>query len=283
MELVVITGMSGAGKAAAAKAFEDMAFVVVDNLPPTLLPALVAEPPGERLAVVTDARAGAAFAGLSAALDDVRAAGVKPVILFLDADDQTLTRRFSESRRPHPVAADGGILDSLTAERTLLESVRAQADKTLDTSNLSLTKLRNALQTDFGPALDRNGGPTITLTSFGFKHGLPLDADLVFDVRFLANPHYVAALKPCDGRDPEVKEYVLADPDSTPFLEKLFDFVGWSLPHYAAEGKAYLTVAIGCTGGRHRSVVISEQLAGFLRTRGYAVRVQHRDVEKSNQ
>lgn len=282
MELVVITGMSGAGKAAAAKVFEDMAFVVVDNLPPTLLPALVAEPPGARLVVVTDARAGEAFAGLEAALNDVRAAGVKPVILFLDADDQTLTRRFSESRRPHPVAADGGILDSLAAERVLLESVRAQADKTLDTSNLSLNELRNALQADFGPTPDKHGGLTITLTSFGFKHGLPLDADLVFDVRFLANPHYVAALKPCDGRDPEVKDYVLADPDSGPFLEKLFDLMAWSVPRYVAEGKAYLTVAIGCTGGRHRSVVVAETLRDFLQSRGYAVQVQHRDVEKAN-
>ena len=288
MQLVVITGMSGAGKASAAKIFEDMAYMVVDNLPPPLLPELVGQclgagdqPPGQRLAVVADARAGAFFVGLEPALALVRAQGVRPLLLFLDASDAVLIQRFKETRRRHPLYhLHGGIVGSLQAERALLEGVKEGADKVVDTSELTAYELRSQLIADFGAAPDKNQGLSITVLSFGFKYGLPLDADLVFDVRFLVNPHYVDELRPLDGRNPRVEEYVMRDPDSGVFLDKLYDLMDFSIPQYITEGKAYLTVAIGCTGGRHRSVMVSEKLGHFLRAQGYHVLVQHRDVNK---
>lgn len=288
MQLVIITGMSGAGKASAAKVFEDMAYTVVDNLPPPLLPELVEkcqaageQPPGQRLAVVADARAGAFFLGLEPALALVRTQGVRPITLFLDASDAVLVQRFKETRRKHPLFDEhGGILGSLRAERALLEGVKEGADKVVDTSEMSAHDLRNLLVADFSADADKNQGLAITITSFGFKFGLPLDADLVFDVRFLINPHYVDELRPLDGRNQLVEEYVMRDPDTGLFLTKLYDLMGFSMPHYVAEGKAYLTVAIGCTGGRHRSVLVAEKLGHFLRSHGYRVLVQHRDVSK---
>ncbi len=287
MQLVIITGMSGAGKASAAKVFEDMAYTVVDNLPPILLPELVEkcqamgeQPPGERLAVVIDARSGAFLLGLEPALALVRQAGVRPVVLFLDASDGVLIQRFKETRRKHPLFEDQGILGSIRAERSLLENIKEGSDKVVDTSDMGAHELRNLLLSEFAPALDKNQGLIVTVNSFGFKYGLPLDADLVFDVRFLVNPHYVDDLRPYDGRNQIIEEYVMRDPDSGLFLEKLYDLMDWSIPRYIAEGKAYLTVAIGCTGGRHRSVVVSEKLGGHLRALGYRVLVQHRDVNK---
>jgi UPF0042 nucleotide-binding protein len=288
MQLVVITGMSGAGKASSAKVFEDMAYTVVDNLPPVLLPELVEKcqaagepPPGERLAVVIDARSGAFLLGLEPALALVREAGVRPLVLFLDASDGVLIQRFKETRRKHPLFEDqGGILGSIRAERALLEDIKEEADKVVDTSDMGAHELRSLLLSEFAPAQDKNQGLIVTVNSFGFKYGLPLDADLVFDVRFLVNPHYVDDLRPYDGRNQIIEEYVMRDPDSGLFLGKLYDLMDWSVPRYIAEGKAYLTVAIGCTGGRHRSVVVSEKLGGHLRGLGYRVLVQHRDVDK---
>jgi len=288
MQLVVITGMSGAGKASAAKVFEDMAYTVVDNLPPILLPELVekchavgAQPPGERLAVVIDARSGSFLLGLEPALALVREAGVRPTVLFLDASDGVLVQRFKETRRKHPLFEDqGGILGSIRAERSLLEDIKEGADKVVDTSDMGAHELRSLLLAEFAPAQDKNQGLVVTVNSFGFKYGLPLDADLVFDVRFLINPHYVDDLRPYDGRNQIIEEYVMRDPDSGLFLGKLYDLMDWSVPRYIAEGKAYLTVAIGCTGGRHRSVVVSEKLGDHLRNLGYRVLVQHRDVDK---
>lgn len=288
MQLVIITGMSGAGKASAAKVFEDMAYTVVDNLPPILLPELVEkcltvgeQPPGERLAVVIDARAGSFLMGLEPALILVRQAGVRPILMFLDATDGVLIQRFKETRRKHPLfEAEGGILGSLRAERSLLEDIKEGSDKVVDTSDMDAPTLRNLLLTEFAPALDKNQGLVVTVNSFGFKYGLPLDADLVFDVRFLINPHYVDDLRPYDGRNQIIEEYVMRDPDSGLFLQKLYDLIDWSIPRYIAEGKAYLTVAVGCTGGRHRSVVVSEKLGHHLRDLGYRVLVQHRDVNK---
>lgn len=289
MQLVIITGLSGAGKALAAKAFEDMGYLVVDNLPPLLLPELVTQSlgvgeatPDARLAVVVDARAGAAFAGLTGALDAVRERGVKPTLLFLDASDEALVQRFKETRRRHPLFEEsGGILDGIRAERALLESTKEDADKAIDTSDLTPAQLREMLAADFALLPDKNQGLTVTVTSFGFKYGLPLDADLVFDVRFLINPHYVDALRPFDGRDAKVEAYVMQDPDAPVFLDKLYDLMDWSVPQYVEEGKAYLTVAIGCTGGRHRSVMVAEKLGAHLSAHGYRVLVQHRDVGKS--
>jgi len=288
MQLVVITGMSGAGKASAAKVFEDMAYTVVDNLPPILLPELVEQclgvgdqPPGERLAVVIDARSGSFLLGLGPALALVREAGVRPVVLFLDASDGVLIQRFKETRRKHPLFEDqGGILGSIRAERSLLEDIKEGSDKVVDTSDMGAHELRSLLLSEFAPTQDKNQGLIVTVNSFGFKYGLPLDADLVFDVRFLVNPHYVDDLRPYDGRNQIIEEYVMRDPDSGLFLGKLYDLMDWSVPRYIAEGKAYLTVAIGCTGGRHRSVVVSEKLGDHLRGLGYRVLVQHRDVDK---
>ena len=290
MQLVILTGMSGAGKALAAKTFEDMAFTVVDNLPPVLLPELVAQcreggdqAPSRRLAVVVDARTGVFFVDLEPALRRVQEQGVKPTVLFLDATDEVLVQRFKETRRRHPLFDDnGGILGSIQAERDLLEGTKEAADKVVDTSDLDPPQLRGLLLADFGLEPDKNQGLTVTITSFGFKYGLPLDADLVFDVRFLNNPHYVDELRPFDGRDGRVEEFVMADPDTAPFLHKLYDLIDWSIPQYVEEGKAYLTIAIGCTGGRHRSVVVSEKLGQYLRARDYRVLVQHRDVGKAN-
>ena len=288
MQLVVITGMSGAGKASAAKVFEDMAYTVTDNLPPILLPELVEkcqvvgdQPPGQRLAVVIDARSGAFLMGLEPALTLVRGAGVKPTVLFLDASDAVLVQRFKETRRRHPLfEAHSGILGSIVAERALLEDIKESADKVIDTGDMSVSELRNLLLTEFSLAPDKNQGLVVTINSFGFKYGLPLDADLVFDVRFLVNPHYVDDLRPYDGRNQIIEEFVMREPDSGLFLEKLYDLMDWSVPRYVAEGKAYLTVAIGCTGGRHRSVVVSEKLGAHLTGLGYRVLVQHRDVNK---
>ncbi|MGO8673935.1 MAG: RNase adapter RapZ [Capsulimonadaceae bacterium] len=288
MNLMVISGMSGAGKATAARAFEDMAFTVVDNMPPVLLPELVerctagdGDPPApSHLAVVLDTRSGMFFDGWQVALERVRAAGVRPTILFLDAADDILVKRFKETRRRHPLFDEhGGILGSLHAERALLESLREASDKIIDTSDLDVHQLRGVLKTEFAPSNDHYD-LTITVASFGFKHGLPLDADLVFDVRFLINPHYVPELRSYDGRNVEVRDYVMGDPDSALFLDKLYSLMEFSVPQYLDEGKAYLTVAIGCTGGRHRSVVVAEMLGDFLKSRGYRVLIQHRDVNK---
>ncbi len=288
MQLVVITGMSGAGKASAAKVFEDMAYTVVDNLPPILLPELVEkclgageQPPGERLAVVIDARSGSFLMGLEPALSLIRKAGVRPIVLFIDASDGVLIQRFKETRRKHPLFEDqGGILGSIRAERSLLEDIKESSDKVVDTSDMGAHELRTLLLSEFAPAQDKSQGLIVTVNSFGFKYGLPLDADLVFDVRFLVNPHYVDDLRPYDGRNQIIEEFVMRDPDSGLFLGKLYDLMDWSVPRYIAEGKAYLTVAIGCTGGRHRSVVVSEKLGAHLRALGYRVLVQHRDVDK---
>ena len=280
MQLVVITGMSGAGKASAAKVFEDLGYTVVDNLPPGLLTDLVTQPPAERLAVVIDARSGAFLAGLDAALAAVREEGVRPTTLFLDASDAVLVQRFKETRRRHPLFdGHGSILGSVQAERAQLENIKEDADKVVDTSDMDVHGLRNLLLTEFSADADTQG-LIVTINSFGFKYGLPLDADLVFDVRFLVNPHYVDDLRPYDGRNQLVEEYVMADPDSGLFLTKLYDLMDWSIPRYTSEGKAYLTVSIGCTGGRHRSVVVSEKLGDHLRAQGYRVLVQHRDVNK---
>ncbi len=290
MQLVVITGMSGAGKAQAAKAFEDMGYAVTDNLPPPLLPALVDQcrkregyAGTDRLAVVTDARAGTFFAGLSSALAQIKEQGVAVTVLFLDASDTVLVQRFKETRRRHPLFdAHGGILQGIQAERNQLEATKEDADKTIDTSDLTPGQFREALVSDFALFPDKNQGLTVTVTSFGFKYGLPLDADLVFDVRFLINPHYIDSLRPFDGRDPKIEAYVMQDPDAGIFLSKLYDLIDWSVPQYVEEGKAYLTVAIGCTGGRHRSVLVAEKLGAHLQERGYRALIQHRDVGKAN-
>ena len=285
MRLVVITGMSGAGKATAARIFEDLSYTVVDNLPPALLPELVAQHKKANrngaLAVLIDARSGSLLEGFEGVLQKVEKAGVRPTVLFLDSSDDVLVQRFKETRRPHPLfEQSGGILEAIRKERLLLGNIRERADKAIDTSNLKPHELQRELDISFATIAQKGQRILVTVTSFGFKFGLPLDADLIFDVRFLINPHYVEALKPYDGRHQAIQEFVLEDPDSGVYLEKLYDLIEFSLPRYVEEGKAYLTIAIGCTGGRHRSVVVAERLGQFLQSKGYRTLVQHRDVEK---
>lgn len=294
MRIVVVTGPSGAGKTFALHSFEDAGFYTIDNLPPRLLPAFVefCENSGpaadtdsryEGAAVVIDIRSGADFAALPDLLQQLEAEQVLIEILFLDASDATLVQRFKETRRPHPLLrapqgceAQGGILEAIQRERTLLETARTLADSLVDTSAMSPTQLRAILHATYAPG--KRPGLLITVISFGFKHGLPIDADLVFDVRFLRNPHYVPDLKPLTGRDAAVAQYVHEDPLTNPFEEKMADLVRFTLPQYAREGKAYLNIAIGCTGGRHRSVVLAEDLMFQLRQEGFHVAVRHRDV-----
>src|SRR5688500_8723024 len=272
MRFIVLTGTSGAGKATAFNFFEDIGYRAVDNVPPRLLPELARSCNTEgldKVLAVVDSRAGESVRQLPAMLDEVEKQGIKAELLFLDASDDALIRRFKETRRPHPIfrSSPGSVLDAIQAERRLMSDVLARADKSIDTSNMSPLDLRNELSGIAGSA----GGPglTITIVSFGFKHGIPIDADLIFDVRFLINPHYVPALKPLTGLSPEVAHYIHRDPLTEPFLKKLVDFVDFTLPQYAREGKAYLTIGIGCTGGRHRSVTIAEVLAASLRAEGF--------------
>ncbi len=285
MRLIVLTGTSGAGKATALHYFEDSGFYAVDNLPPRLLVQLAEDckqQGRQDVLAVVDSRAGNRLSDLPAVLDELTKDGVKAEMLFLDANDDVLVRRFKETRRPHPTfeAGSGTILDAVRSEREMLADILTRSDKIVDTSNLTPAELRseltNLVSDSAGP------GMVITVQSFGFKHGLPIDADLVFDVRFLVNPHYVLDLKPLTGLSPGVASYIHQDPLTEPFLGRLFDFVAFSLPQYGREGKAYLTIAIGCTGGRHRSVTIAEDLAAYLRVQGYRVAVYHRDLNRDS-
>lgn len=285
MQIVLITGMSGAGRTIVLRKFEDMGYFCVDNLPPPLLPQFarlcIEKGNVAKAACVVDLRGGDFFRDLGDAIQQLRAEGVQPTILFLDSSDETLTRRFKETRRKHPLfRRKRGIPESIHAERMALREVRAMADKIIDTSAMLPRDLREEIAHGF--ADDGTAGPTVVVRSFGYKYGVPSDADLVFDVRLLANPHYVPSLRDLDGRSEEVASFVRQDPNTDRFLSKLFDLLSFCLPLYVAEGKAYLTIAVGCTGGKHRSVVVAEELVRFLQSQGYRVQVQHRDIGKSS-
>lgn len=281
-QFVVITGLSGAGKSLAIRCFEDMGFFCVDNIPPILVPKfteLCAQSKVQRGALVSDLRGGEFFNDLFESLKVLESAQVSYEILFLEATDEVLVRRFSETRRKHPLTS-GRVLDGIRKERKLLQEIRGRADRILDTSNLSPRKLRDEIVATYGS--DRKSEQTlyVNFVSFGYKYGIPLDADLVFDVRFLPNPYYVNGLHALTGNHEAVREYVLKWTETGHLLEKLRDLLGFLVPQYAKEGKSQLTVAIGCTGGRHRSVIIANELAEFVRTTHFAVRVQHRDLRK---
>jgi UPF0042 nucleotide-binding protein len=283
VRFVVISGISGSGKSLALRIFEDLGYYCVDNLPPGLLPQLaeLRQSSGqmEWLACVIDVRTGRQLPALLPALEELEGLGIKAHLVFLEASDATLVNRFKETRRKHPLLPQaGGILPSIQLERELLADLKGRADKVIDTSDYTPRALALLFRELFA---DEPQTPlSITVLSFGFKYGLPLDADLVFDVRFLANPHYVRELRWHDGRDEAVRQYVQTDPITEPFLCRLNDLVSFTIPHYMAEGKAYLTIAIGCTGGRHRSVFVAEELAQFLRSKGYEPLIQHRDAKK---
>ncbi len=280
----MITGYSGAGKSEAIAAFEDSGFFCVDNLPPRLIASL-----GElfvhegsrvrRAAVVTDVRGGEYFSDLLAVLEELTEEGLAPTVLFLDASEETLVNRFKETRRRHPMAPDGRIVDGIRAEREILAPLRERADRVIDTTGLTGSILRRRITTDvLGDEPD--GRLALTILTFGFKYGPPRDADMILDVRFLPNPHYRDDLRPLTGRDAAVVEYVEAGDVAGEYYNRLLPLLDFLLPAYVAEGKSHLTIAIGCTGGRHRSVTVADRLAGHIAERDDVTpRVVHRDVE----
>ena len=284
IDLVIITGFSGAGKSTAMAAFEDEGYFCVDNLPSEMIRALVelfmhAGSKVQRAAVVSDVRGGSYFDGFAAMLDDLRATGVKHRVLFLDADEQTLLTRYKETRRRHPLAPTGSVTDGVARERELLLPLRGRADVVIDTSGLSAAMLRRKLA-DLLPSRTP-GRLALTFESFGFKHGPPRDPDLLLDVRFLPNPHYEQDLRPLTGDDPRIVEFINRDGALDAFYDRLHPLLDYLLPLYLAEGKAHLVLAIGCTGGRHRSVAIAAHLAArYAGDPEYLVHVVHRDVSR---
>ncbi|MGZ4130523.1 MAG: RNase adapter RapZ, partial [Actinomycetota bacterium] len=267
----------------AARALEDLGYFVVDNLPPTLLPKmaeLAARPGGPgRLAIVVDARGGVFFGELSKSLEELQQAKVPYRILFLEAADEDLVKRYEATRRRHPLAPADRVVEGIRKERIMMESLRGEADLILDTSGLTPHDLRAKIRDAFADA-PPEAGLQVSVMSFGYKHGTPRDADLVIDCRFLPNPHWVDELRPLPGTDERVKTYVKGQQTYREFMRRLRSLLGFMVPGFVAEGKSYLTVAVGCTGGRHRSVVIAEELASFFRDKGLPVSVEHRDLDR---
>jgi len=283
LDITIVTGLSGAGRSVAANVLEDLGFFVIDNLPPLLIPkvAELARAPGRpptRYALGADVRSGA-LEDLHVALEQLREAGARTRILFLEAADDVLVRRYEASRRKHPLATGERMSEAIAEERALLEPLKAEADVVIDTSNLNVHQLRDRLRSIF------SGGPAdqtlqTNIVSFGFKHGLPLDVDLVFDCRFLPNPHWVESLRPLPGTNPKVRRYVMKQDETEAFLAELERLFALLLPAYVKEGKSYLSIGVGCTGGHHRSVVLAEELARTLERLGFPARVHHRDLER---
>lgn len=278
--LVVVTGLSGSGKSFVAHAFEDIGYTTVDNLPLSLLDAFATELlagkiPRSRTAVVLDVR-NPDFAEVFPGILDALRRRLATTVLFLDCEDRVLLNRFSETRRPHPLAEDRSVADAVAHERRLLAEVKELSDIVVDTSGMTVHELRGVVADHFREPGDP-GVLAVQFVSFGYKHGLPPALDLCFDVRFLANPHFDARLRPRTGRDPEVARYVEAGESTEPFYRRLLDFLLWCLPEYRRENRAYLTVGVGCTGGRHRSVYVTERLSRDVAAAGYPVRVSHRD------
>jgi RNase adapter protein RapZ len=282
-ELVILTGMSGSGKASALKAFEDLGYYSVDNLPLELIPRfadLVRQSTEiERAALVIDVREGAQLTKFPAILKKVSKV-LNTHVLFLDASDASLIRRYSETRRPHPMGREDTVTTSIHAGRKRLDPVRNVADIVLDTTKFNVHELRAHINAHFETGGEKERTLTISVMSFGFKNGVPTDADLVFDVRFLPNPHFVPEFRDLTGKHPKVAAYVNGYPQTTEFLAKTEDLLEFLLPHYITEGKSYLTVAIGCTGGQHRSVAIAEELKKRLEGAGYRVKANHRDMPR---
>jgi UPF0042 nucleotide-binding protein len=284
-DIVVVTGLSGAGKSTAIKVFEDLGYYCVDNLPPVLLPKIVdvvseARGEGARVALGMDIRGKEFLPDLSRVLDELRGGRSAVHVLFLDATDEALVRRFSETRRKHPLAARGGALGAIGKERRILSPLREMADAVIDTSQFNVHQLRDALVRRFhrGGA----GGLKVSVISFGYRYGIPVEADMVVDVRFLDNPNFVPALKRFTGLDPGVRDHVLGNRATKGFLRRLSDLLLFLLPLYRKEGKAYFTLGVGCTGGRHRSVAVAEALGAILGKRKEAAVVIHRDLSRSS-
>lgn len=283
LDFTIITGLSGAGRSEAAKCFEDLGYFVVDNLPPALIGKMaeLATASGNpaRIAIVADVRGGVFFNELSKGLQDLKDLKVPYRILFLDASDDDLVQRFEATRRRHPLAPGDRVVEGIRKERMRMRSLKEDADLIIDTSGMSPHDLRDRVRDIFAKSRGEEA-LQVSLVSFGYKHGLPRDADLVFDVRFLPNPHWVEPLRPLPGTNPKVRSYVTGQPGYEEFIRKLYDLLDQVAPGYVTEGKSYLTIAVGCTGGKHRSAVVSEDLAEYFRKRGYPVAVEHRDLDR---
>ncbi|MDN4473164.1 RNase adapter RapZ [Demequina zhanjiangensis] len=279
-QVLIVTGMSGAGRTRAAAVLSDLGWYVVDNLPPQMLGslvAMVATDPTRRLATVVDVRGGGYFADLVAVVDDLESRGVDVQILFLEASDDTLVRRFEEARRPHPLQGDATILEGIARERSAVAAVRERADVVVDTTSLNVHQLRDVLTDTFAEEVPELH---VNVLSFGFKNGAPVDADYVADVRFLSNPHWVPELRPLTGIDPAVRDHVLGSAGAHEFLDGYTSAIEVALQGYQAHDKHSVTIAVGCTGGRHRSVAMAEELSQRLRTKGFDVRTTHRDKDR---
>lgn len=283
--LVIITGLSGSGKSTVGKCFEDLGYYCVDNLPLKLLKELLLNPFGlieghNRIAIVTDVRAPGFALEFPRLLEEIDRAAVEPTLLFLEASDEVLVRRFSETRRPHPLALDRPVIDGIQHEREILSEVRGLADKVLDSSEWSIHEIRNQIYRDFASRPDQNSSFVVSLVSFGFKYGIPYGTDLLFDVRFLPNPHFVQGLKEQTGQQEGVRAYLQERTEYCELAKKLEEFLLYLLPKYSAENRAYLSIAIGCTGGRHRSVALVELLCKRLTEADWTARPIHRDIRR---
>ena len=283
LELVVITGMSGAGKTVAMQSFEDMGYFCVDNMPPSLLPKFweLVKESGKitKIALVIDLRSRAFFDEIMSAIGGLdNTSFITTKILFLEASDDALVSRYKETRRTHPLAGEGRIYDGIIAERRLLQDIKTRSQKVIDTTNLSPRQLREEIMQAFSNG--QEGVFTIQVMPFGCKYGLPIDADVVMDVRFLPNPHYIPELRPLTGLDEPVYDYVMSQPEAKTFYHKLMDLLDFSIPGYKKEGKSSVTIAIGCTGGQHRSVAFAERIGRELLSDSYNVKISHRDKDR---
>jgi len=284
-QLVVVTGLSGSGKSTVAKCFEDLGFYCVDNLPLPLLREFLRRPTElteghDRIAVVTDARAPGFAAEFPLLMAEVGKSEVRPTLLFLEADEGTLVRRFSETRRSHPLAGEGHVLEGIRSERELLAEIRGAADMVLDTSAWTIHDTRSQIFREFAATTEKQLRPIVSLVSFGFKHGVPGGSDLLFDVRFLSNPYFEEGLRDLSGQDAAVRQYLEEQDEYEELIRRLVELLGFLLPRYRRENRAYLSIAIGCTGGRHRSVCVAEELAIRLGKAGWSGRVFHRDIDR---
>mgnify|MGYP006274974549 CR=1 FL=1 len=283
MKFILITGMSGAGKSTTLNFFEDSGYFCVDNLPPALISKfaeLCLHSELNKIAVVCDIRGGKFFDALTEKLNYLEANQINHEILFLEASDKALVDRYKETRRRHPLEEEGRVLDAIREERKRLEQLRGKAHNVIDTSSISIKELKQKLRRDYISGDEDLQSLTINIISFGFKYGIPLDADNVFDVRFLANPYYVDSLRELTGKDKEVEDYIMKWPITKRFYDKFFELIEFLIPEYEKEGKSHLSIAIGCTGGHHRSVATAIQLKDFLDSQGYKVTVNHRDINK---
>lgn len=284
LDIIVITGLSGSGKSVAIRALEDSGFFCIDNLPVVLIPKFIELCQGygegiQRIALGIDLREGHFFQSWPEVLSELRAAGHRVGVLFLDASDEVLLRRFSETRRPHPLAEGGSIEEGISRERKALEGMRAVADKVIDTSDFNVHELKKEVEQHYSEiAVPQK--MSLFLTSFGYKFGIPHDTDMIFDVRFLPNPFFVNELRLKSGLAPEVREFVLKREETSSFLDRLYSLLEFVLPQYVREGKSTLTIALGCTGGRHRSVILVEELKKRLDGGRFRIHVKHRDINK---